>query len=92
MPDPIFFPRRGPFTLSEIAERCAIALAPDVDGTISISDVAPIDVAGPGDLTFLDNPKYADRALTSSASACRQSRSRLTKVRCAAASRLQPPM
>jgi UDP-3-O-[3-hydroxymyristoyl] glucosamine N-acyltransferase len=39
------------------------------DGDIEIRRVAPIDVAGEGDLTFLANPKYADKLNLSRASA-----------------------
>ena len=33
-------------------------LAPGADQDWVVADVAPIDAAGPGDLTFLDNPRY----------------------------------
>jgi len=39
------------------------------DGDIDIRRVAPIDGAGKGDLTFLANPKYADKLNRSQASA-----------------------
>jgi UDP-3-O-[3-hydroxymyristoyl] glucosamine N-acyltransferase len=39
------------------------------DGSIEITRVAGIDQAGPGDLTFLANPKYASQLSTSRASA-----------------------
>src|SRR5262249_27279966 len=35
-----------------------------------IGNIAPLDRAGPGDLTFLDNAKYADALATTHAGAC----------------------
>ncbi|MGD9904373.1 MAG: UDP-3-O-(3-hydroxymyristoyl)glucosamine N-acyltransferase [Vicinamibacterales bacterium] len=43
--------------LSELAERLGAVL--DGDGTIEVHRVAGIEQAGPGDVTFLANPKYA---------------------------------
>ena len=39
------------------------------DGTLEISRVAPIDAAGPGDITFVANPKYLSRLAQTKASA-----------------------
>jgi UDP-3-O-[3-hydroxymyristoyl] glucosamine N-acyltransferase len=39
------------------------------DATVEIARVAPIDVAGPGDLTFLANPRYTRHLATTKASA-----------------------
>ena len=54
-------------TLRELAERLGCRL--DGDGTLEIQRVAAIDDAGPGDLTFLANPKYAQALATTRASA-----------------------
>ncbi len=53
--------------LSEIAARLHCALAGD--GEIEITGVAGMEHAGPGDLTFLANPKYAPKVKHTRASA-----------------------
>src|ERR1700759_5782401 len=35
-----------------------------------VTDVAPIDLAGPSDLTFIESAKYADALATTHAGAC----------------------
>jgi UDP-3-O-[3-hydroxymyristoyl] glucosamine N-acyltransferase len=44
-------------TLKELAERLSCRL--DGDGSLEIQRVSGLDQAGPGDLTFFANPKYA---------------------------------
>lgn len=74
MSDPIFFRRAMEPTLAELVEWTTAAPrrsdggAPDLG--IAITGVAPIDRAGPGDLAFLDNPKYADILGETRAAAC----------------------
>ena len=70
MADKRFFANSGPFSLGVIAERVGAELAPGVDGTRSIDGVAALDAAGPDELSFLDNPKYAGAFATTSAGAC----------------------
>jgi UDP-3-O-[3-hydroxymyristoyl] glucosamine N-acyltransferase len=53
--------------LQDIAARLECRL--EGDGTIEIRGVAAIDDAGPGDLTFFTNPKYAAALRTTRASA-----------------------
>ena len=53
--------------LRELAERLACRL--EGDGEIEIVRVAGIDAAGPGDLTFVANPKYLPALSTTRASA-----------------------
>ncbi len=53
-----FFPQSCAPTLAEVVGWCGAALAAGADGDRVIHDVAALDQAGPGDLTFLDNPKY----------------------------------
>jgi UDP-3-O-[3-hydroxymyristoyl] glucosamine N-acyltransferase len=55
-----FFPPSSAPSLAEVASWCGATLAVDADPSRAISDVAPLDQAGPGDLTFLDNPRYLD--------------------------------
>ena len=55
-----FFERPTGLTVAEIV---ALAKAEPREGahlSLRITDIAPIDRAGPADLTFLDNPKFAD--------------------------------
>jgi UDP-3-O-[3-hydroxymyristoyl] glucosamine N-acyltransferase len=54
-------------TLRELAERVGCRL--EGDGTLEVTRVAALDRAGPGDVTFLANPKYAARLPGTRASA-----------------------
>lgn len=54
-------------TLGELARRLECPL--EGDAAIEIRRVAKIEEAGPGDLTFLANPKYASKLATTRASA-----------------------
>ncbi len=54
-------------TLGELASRLRCPL--EGDATIQIQRVAKIDQAGPGDLTFLANPKYGSAVSSTRASA-----------------------
>lgn len=56
-----------PVKLREIADRLGCRL--DGDGELDILRVAAIDAAGPGDLTFLANPKYAPALASTRAAA-----------------------
>ncbi len=53
--------------LSEIAKELSCAL--DGDGAVEITGVAGMDQAGPSELTFLANPRYASRLSQSRAAA-----------------------
>lgn len=53
--------------LSQIAQELKCAL--EGDGSLEISGVASLDEAGPGELTFLSNPKYASKLRVTKASA-----------------------
>lgn len=70
MADPRFHKRGGPYRLGEIADRCGVRLGAGADPGLLIADVAPLDRARDGDLSFLDNPKYVDAFSTTRASAC----------------------
>jgi UDP-3-O-[3-hydroxymyristoyl] glucosamine N-acyltransferase len=54
--DPRFFKRNGPHSLATIAET-ARGSAPDVD--LQLTGVAPLQVAAPDEVSFLDNRRYA---------------------------------
>jgi UDP-3-O-[3-hydroxymyristoyl] glucosamine N-acyltransferase len=55
-----FFPPSSAPTLAEVANWCGATLGPGADAGRVIRDVAALDQAGRGDLTFLDNPRYLD--------------------------------
>ncbi len=60
MADPRFFKRAGPFSLDALAALSgAQLLDPAASGRI-IEDVAPLETAGPTDVTFLANRKYTE--------------------------------
>ncbi len=69
MADPRFFRARGPFALAEVA-RLAGAELQGGDPAGLISDVAPLEEAGEGELAFLDNRKYLAQARSTRAAAC----------------------
>lgn len=70
MADPRFFTNHGPFMLGTLAERTGTTLNSGADPDLPICDVAPLDRAGPNDISFLDNVKYADQFRISQAGAC----------------------
>lgn len=70
MADPRFFDRAGPFTLAELAAFSGAEVAPGADADLLIHDVAPLDTAGAGQLSFLDNRKYVEAFSVSQAAAC----------------------
>jgi UDP-3-O-[3-hydroxymyristoyl] glucosamine N-acyltransferase len=66
--DPRFFTRAGPFTAGELAERTGAELRHG-DPARRLADVAPLETAGPDDLAFLENRKYAGAFAASRAGA-----------------------
>jgi UDP-3-O-[3-hydroxymyristoyl] glucosamine N-acyltransferase len=60
MADPRFFRRAGPYSLDALATLSGARLADPVPGGRLVEDVAPLEAAGPTDVTFLSNPKYTD--------------------------------
>lgn len=59
MADPRFFENAGPHTAQSIAERIGGEVGRG-DPQTTLSGTAPLDAAGPDDLSFFDNPKYRD--------------------------------
>lgn len=70
MADPRFFTRAGPFALGELARIAGADIGGNADPTLMLEDVAPLDSAGPGQLSFLDNRRYVDSFAGSKAAAC----------------------
>ena len=70
MPDRRFFTAGGPFRLAELARLAGAELKPSDAGDKTVRDVAPLDAAGPDEVSFLDNPRYVDAFKASRAGAC----------------------
>jgi UDP-3-O-[3-hydroxymyristoyl] glucosamine N-acyltransferase len=70
MSDSRFFSRRAPLSLAEIAKIAKGSLPPSVDGSYQIEDVAPLQQAGPKNISFFDNIKYKQDFMSTKAGAC----------------------
>ena len=70
MSEPVFFRRVLTPSLGEIAEWTGAKAPEGADLSAIISGLAPLDQGGPGDLVFLDNPKYSDQLGATRAAAC----------------------
>jgi UDP-3-O-[3-hydroxymyristoyl] glucosamine N-acyltransferase len=70
MADRRFFPYEGPFRLEEIAEMTGAELRNCPDSTQEITDVAALDKAGAGEISFLENRRYAGALEITQAAAC----------------------
>ena len=80
MSEPIFFPPPQPLPLREVAAIAAAVLPDGADPEGRISGVAPLESAGPDDLAYMDNPKYAEALAATGARACLVSRRFASKV------------
>lgn len=69
MPDQRFFRRAGPFSLAELAEKSGATVAVPQHANKKFNDIASLDHAGEGDVSFLDNRKYRDQFKVSKAGA-----------------------
>jgi UDP-3-O-[3-hydroxymyristoyl] glucosamine N-acyltransferase len=65
-----FFDRRPGLTVAEIVSLTGAEFGDATRLAHIITDVAPIDLAGPTDLTFIESNKYADALATTHAGAC----------------------
>ena len=70
MADPRFYSSSGPFSLKALAELSGAKLNTGADPGLMIRDVAPLERAGPDELSFLDNVKYLQSFQDSRAGAC----------------------
>jgi UDP-3-O-[3-hydroxymyristoyl] glucosamine N-acyltransferase len=61
MADPRFFTVAGPFSVSEIAQRTGATLGGGGNADLMLRDVAALDMAGPEQVSWLDNRKYLDQ-------------------------------
>ena len=70
MADPRFFDNKGPFSVAELSALAGDDVVVRGDGSVSISDVAPLDAASENHISFLDNRKYIEAFEASAARAC----------------------
>ena len=70
MADPRFFQKSRTFSVGEMAEMLSCDVAANANADLELTDVAPLQTAGPDQLSFLDNVKYKDDFLTTKAGAC----------------------
>ena len=70
MTEPIFFKPQAGMTVGAIADMTGAKPRGPIAADRVIGGLAPLDRAGPHDLTFLDNAKYADGLRTTRAGAC----------------------
>ena len=80
MADPRFFKNHGPFTLAELASKSAALLAPGANGDVQIVDVAGLEEAQSGQISFVKDKKYAAGLTSTEASACVVSEAFLDQV------------
>ena len=69
MADSRFFDRAGPFTLDALSALSGATLLPSEEGGRLCHDVAPLETAGPEDVSFLENLKYIEAFIHSRAGA-----------------------
>jgi UDP-3-O-[3-hydroxymyristoyl] glucosamine N-acyltransferase len=65
-----FFERPSGLTIAEIVALTGADPGEPAPLSHRITGVAPVDLAGPADLTFIENGKFADALATTSAGAC----------------------
>ena len=70
MPDRRFFAYAGPLTLGEVAETTGARLRDPAGAGAVVADVAALETAGPADVAFLENRRYAGALAGSAAGAC----------------------
>ena len=70
MTEPLFFKPVRSLRVREIAQLTGAEPRAGARLDYPISNVAPLDRAGPHDLTFLDNTKYADQLVATRAGVC----------------------
>ncbi len=70
MADPRFFPAEGPFTLQYLADVSGAEFHHNAQQDLMLQDVAPLNVACPEHISFLDNKKYLKDFLKTKAGAC----------------------
>ncbi|HEX2126014.1 MAG TPA: UDP-3-O-(3-hydroxymyristoyl)glucosamine N-acyltransferase [Thermoleophilaceae bacterium] len=80
MAEPNFFPQARTLTLGQVAEMARAPLPEGVDGARELTGVAPLETAGPLELSYMDNPAYGAALAATRAGACLVSRRFAGKV------------
>ena len=70
MSSPVFFRPALEPSLADVVDWTGATPPEGADLGLRFARVAPLDLAGPGDLTFLDNPRYAPALAGTRAAAC----------------------
>jgi UDP-3-O-[3-hydroxymyristoyl] glucosamine N-acyltransferase len=70
MTKPFFFDRASGLTLGDIASITGAEHRPDIDVSCRIVNIAPLELAGPGDLAYIDNKRYVEALASTNAGAC----------------------
>src|SRR5262245_30366235 len=70
MSDPVFFGPPVPLDIAAIASLTGATMAPGSDIRRLISGISSLDRAGPGDVAFIDNPRFASALAHTRAGAC----------------------
>lgn len=70
MTEPIFFKRADGLTAGEVAALTGATLSDPSRAALTITGVAPLDRAGPRDLAFFENLRYAEGLKITRAGAC----------------------
>ncbi len=69
MNEPVFFRKAPAPTLADIIAQTGARAPEGAVLSLVITGVGPLDAAGPGELSFLDNPKYVEQLATTRATA-----------------------
>ena len=69
MADPRFFQRFGPFRLEDIAAEVGATLVDPSNKDVMICDIASLETAGPGELSFFNHSQYLNAFRATHASA-----------------------
>jgi UDP-3-O-[3-hydroxymyristoyl] glucosamine N-acyltransferase len=67
--DPRFFRRAGPFTLAELLRAAELSAPEEADRARAFTGIAPLQQAGPAEVSFLDNRRYLPELRTTRAGA-----------------------
>ena len=70
MADSRFFENVGPLTLKTIIEKSGAKIDKNLNQNQLIQDVAPLNIAGSNELSFMDNLKFKEDFISSKAGYC----------------------
>lgn len=70
MSEPDFYPKPTPLSLGEVVALTGVRLGEGADPAKTVSGAAPLEAAGPEDLTFVTGPKYLAELQATRAAGC----------------------